>query len=499
MLTKILSIIKHTLRDRRLWAYLMASLLFFSIFMKMDFATDTYADIMTAPSETIAIFLRGGRPFTAFATLVFTIFGVGIRLINFLSFLLAIFSLTLALYLLERLVRKHITSSLIWASLLSILLILNPFIIEYFMFVEKGIMLLGILFCIVALYFYVNFLAQSTRRSLVLAFAFGILAVFCYQGTLGLFIVLATIFTIKQSPNFKAFVKNTLISVAIYATGVIVDFVLIKCMTSGGRTGGEIILSESIQKICASFHGLFVTFSILPAWLLPAALIAIITIWLVSRLVRGQLFTLQSAQTVAIFAYLLLVVILATIAPQLAQSTAAIWVVPRTAYVFASLPGIFLAIVLFSSTKPAELPRPANYALLLVGAILLLVQFYRFNTISVNHYESTAIDRYRSEQLAGLIAQYEAKSQTKVTEVMLAFDFSPSATYPGIFQAGDFNISSYITDWSDVNSLNYWTHNNFTRQSPTESWQVYCNTHDWDTFSFDQINFSGATLQICIY
>lgn len=502
LVQKFQAIIKNFLCDRRLWYYFVATLLFFGIFMKLDFATDTYADIAVAPSETVAVFLRAGRPFTALATAVFAFIGVGIRVINFLSFLLAIFSLAFALYLLERLIRTHLVANSVWAFLLPLLLVLNPFIIEYFMFVEKGIMFLGVLGCIIALYFYVQFLAQPSRRSLILAFVVDILAAFCYQGTLGLFIVLATIFTVKKSTNLKAFLKNTVLSVAIYATGIIVNFIFIKCITTGGRTGGEIILTESLQKILATFPELFATFGIVPRWLLPVTLATAIIIWLATLIYRRQLFARQTLQTATTLLYLTLVLALAAIAPQLAQSTASIWVVPRTAYIFASLFGIFLTLILASSTSSShllKLPKLTNYALLAVASLFLLVQFYRFNTISVNHYESTAIDRYRSEQLMALIAEYESAHQQEITIIAPAFDANLSYTYPGIFSAGDFNITSYATDWSDINSLNFWTGQSFARQAPSAEWQEYCRSHDWTSFSLEQINFSGSTLQICIY
>lgn len=502
MLSQIIATLKHHLRNRRLWAYFVIALLFFSVFMKLDFVTDTYADIVYNPTEIVFNFLRSGRPFTAFIAYVFKILGFSIRVANFLSFLLAIFSLTAALYLLENLIRKHLITNPVWSFILPLLIILNPFIIEFFMYVEKGIMLTGVLCCIVALHFYVTFLVKHKKQPLIYAFVLSIFAAFCYQGTLGIFIVLATLFTVKQAKTFQVFIKNTVISVAIYAVGAIASMILIKCVTPTGRIGGEIILSASLKKIFTSLKGLFTTFEILPNWLLPVAIIAIIAIWIGTLIYRGQLFTHKTLQTFALLAYLTIVVILAAVAPQITQSTNAIWIVPRTAYAFASLPGIVLALILssnISSTHFLHLPQAANFMLLFVSLSLLIVQFYRFNTISINHYELTAIDQYRSAQIAGLITEYESEHQVEVTTIMPAFDAGASYSYPGIFQVGDGNISSYVTAWSDVNSLNYWTKRNFVRETPTTEWINYCQSQNWDTFNPAQIHFSGSTLQICVY
>jgi len=502
MLSRVISILKRCLHDRRLWAYFIIALLFFSVFMKLDFVTDTYADISYDPARIIFNFLRSGRPFTAFIAYVFKILGFGIRVANFLSFLLAIFSLTTALYLLGELIRKHLIANQVWSFILPLLIILNSFIIEFFMYVEKGIMLAGVLCCIIALHFYVTFLIDHKKRPLLYAFVFSILAAFCYQGTLGIFIILATLFTIKQTKTFKIFIKNTAISVAIYAVGAMASFILIKCITPTGRIGGEIILSASLKKIFNSLRGLFTTFDILPNWLLPVTIIAIIVIWLGTLTYHRQLFTNKTLQTFAMLIYLTVVIILAAVAPQITQSTDLIWIVPRTAYAFASLPGILLAIILSSSTSSTHflrLPQVTNYALLFISLSLLIVQFYRLNTISINHYELTAIDQYRSVQIASLIAEYEAEHQTEVTTIMPAADAGISYSYSGIFQIGDGNISSYATEWSDINSLNYWTKRSFERQNPTEDWKNYCQSHDWSAFNNDQIRFSGSTLQICLY
>lgn len=486
-------------KDRKFWYYFAIVLIFFGIFFELDFATDTYADVMSDPGSIITNFLQGGRFITVLCFMVFKFLHLGLRLANLASFLLAIISLTFALYLLEQLIRDKLIKNSTWAFLLPILLVLNPFIIELFMYVEKGIMLFGVLCCVLAVREYVKFLDQSARRPLILSIVFSILAATSYQGVVGLLIVLATIFTLTQSANFKTFVKNTCISVGIYAAGPVVDLILIKLLATGGRTGGGIILTESLQKLFQSFGSMFQTFHILPEQTFAIVITCILLFWVIALWRRHQLWSKNTLLTLAEMIYLSLVVILAALAPQLAQATNVIWVVARSTYVFASLPAVILTIILARHYKTIFAEHVINFALLAVSFVLLTLQFYRFNSISIDHYNGIALDRHRAEELNALITDYETQHQTTITQIMPAIDSVPTYAYPGVFASGDINVSSFVTAWSDVNGINFWTGRDFARQPADEAWQKYCADHNWSYFDESQIKFDGSTLKICFY
>ena len=151
---------------QRLLLYFLIVLIFFGAFSKPDFATDTYAYALGDFSEITNNFLRCGRIFTAGIYTILRLLSINISLINFACFIVATISLTFALYFLEKLLRKNFISNQLWSFLLPIILLINPFIIEYFLFIEKGIMCFCILLCVLSAQCYANYLDHRKRTDL---------------------------------------------------------------------------------------------------------------------------------------------------------------------------------------------------------------------------------------------------------------------------------------------------------------------------------------------
>lgn len=495
---KVSSFVRNRSTCLRLLLCFLISTVFLGALVRPDYATDTYADVMLPASELIGNFLRGGRLITLLFFLLFRGLHIPIQFVNIFSFCTAICALTAALYILERTLHKNYIRNQIWSFILSVLLILNPFIIELFLFVEKGIMVLGVLACVVAAYFFQQYLDSRKTRSIIYSLIFVTLGTFCYQGVIGLFIVLATTFTIFKFKKWSTFLKDTALSVALYAIGPILNIIFIKVFSSGGRTDGEIILHESFLKILDGTKSLFGMFDIIPAACFLGCCAAILILWLIYCLKQRQLFQHLTLKTFAQMIYLFVVVYLAAIVPQALQNTASIWIVPRSTYVFASLFGVILTIILHNypqlSTKSTW--RAPIY---LIIATLFCTQFYGFNRIIIDHYHLNALDRLRAEELYHLIREYEAKNNLTVTTIIPANDASITYSYPGLFVRGDINISAFATPWSDVSSINFWNQRRFIREAPDSTWQDYCATRDWSAFDEEQIHFSGETLQICWY
>ncbi len=494
--------IKSFFRDRsaclKLIFYFLICMIFFGSLVKPEYATDTYADVMFPASEIIANFLRGGRLFTLLFFVIFRGLHVPVQFVDVLSFLIAIATLVAALYLLESILRKHFIHHKVWPSILSFLIILNPFIIELFLFIEKGIMTTGILLCVVAVYFFAKYLDSRKPKPLILTFAFVVLATFCYQGIVGLFIVLATLFVALKSKNWRTFLKDTILSVVIYAIGPILNIIFIKIFSSGGRTGGEIILQESFTKIITGTKSMFDVFGIMPATCFWGAIIAVVVLWLFYCVKQHKLFHHLTLIALAQIIYLTAVIYLAAIAPQAIQNTSAIWIVPRSTYVFASIFGIILTIILSNYPKITVKAWWQSITYLLIFSFIA-VQFFGFNRIIIDHYNLNAMDRIRAVQLGQLIRDYERKNNVNVTTIMPSNDANLTYSYDGLFSRGDINVSAFSTDWSDVTSLGFWNQRTFVRQSPDSSWRDYCSSHDWTTFDTAQLKFSGDTLQICWY
>lgn len=238
--------------------YSAISLIFFGTFIKLDFATDTYAFMYNPVDEFAGTFFGNGRIIAGiFGTLFKLIPGISIQVVCLFSFLVGIISLILSLCVLDGLVNKIIKNNVL-CKLITTLIIINPFIIELFLFIEKGAMLLGILFCVLAVKNFVRYLEEKDNNKksikfLIYSIAMMIMGSISYQGVLGIYILIATVFTIYYSKNFKQFIVNIILSVVPYIGGVITNFLWIKLMSVDGRTSGSLDIVGSIKAITANW------------------------------------------------------------------------------------------------------------------------------------------------------------------------------------------------------------------------------------------------------
>jgi len=79
-----------------------------------------------------------------------------------LSFIIAIFFSSLSIYTLDKIINKYVNNRFL-SSLISISIIINPFIIELWLFVEMGIMMLSIFSMIKAFTYFDNYLDKKIK------------------------------------------------------------------------------------------------------------------------------------------------------------------------------------------------------------------------------------------------------------------------------------------------------------------------------------------------
>lgn len=486
--------------------YSAISLIFFGAFIKLDFATDTYAFMYNSVDDFLDTFLGNGRIIAGvFGALFKLIPGISIQVVCLFSFLVGIISLILSLCVLDDLVNRIVKNNIL-RKLITTLIIINPFIIELFLFIEKGVMLLGILFCVLAVKNFVCYLEERDKNNkksikyLICSIIMMIMGAISYQGVLGVYILIATVFTMYYSKNFKQFVINTILSVVPYISGVIVNFLWIKLMSVNNRTSGPLNIVGSVKAIIANWDWMLCMFDIVPVKLVIIALgLVIATIAII--MIRKRTPPMKFVLLVGSILYILLVAILAAVVPQIAMGTK-VWLVPRSTYVYGTIIGIIpLTCLLYVDNESLsikwKLPRHIiGVALLLVVVVL----FYRHNQIIIDHYSVIAQDRTRAKIIGQMINDYESKSGNKVTKAAMIGDSVPNEAYPGILNIMDINDTSFSAFWSGINSIKYWNgRNDLQRVQAPEELKKYCRSNDWNYFNDSQVVFNGDFVGICSY
>jgi hypothetical protein len=176
--------------------------------------TDTYAVFETPAREMAKHFIVSGRFVTALGYAICVFLNLKWNTVYILSFAVAILASTLAMYKLYKIIIKEISNDVI-ATLISILIIANLFSIELFLYIEKGILMLSVLFCVLALEQIIRYF-EGSKKALLYAIIYMILANFSYQGTVALFVALSLIWIIKHTKDVKSFIKNNVITAICY-------------------------------------------------------------------------------------------------------------------------------------------------------------------------------------------------------------------------------------------------------------------------------------------
>lgn len=492
--------------------YSAISLIFFGTFIKLDFATDTYGFMYNSVDDFLSTFLGNGRIIAGiFGTLFKLIPGISIQVVCLFSFLVGIISLILSLCVLDGLVNKIVKNNIL-CKLITTLIIINPFIIELFLFIEKGAMLLGVLFCVLAARNFVRYLdernkdnkdSKGDKRSikyLVYSIVMMIMGSISYQGVLGIYILIATVFTIYYSKNFKQFVVNTMLSVVPYIGGVITNFLWIKLMSVDGRTSGSLDIIGSIKAITANWDWMLHMFDIVPFKLVVVAL-GLVVITTIIVMIRRKTHPVKFMLLMGSILYVLLVAILAAVAPQIAMGTK-VWLVPRSTYVYGAIIGIIpLICLLYMGGESLVIKwKSPRYLISATLLLIVIVLFYRHNQIIIDHYSVIAQDRTRAKVIGRMIDDYENESGNRVTKAAMIGDSVPNEAYPGILNIMDINDTSFSAFWSGVDSIKYWNgRNDLHRVQAPEELKKYCRNNDWDYFDGSQVVFNRDFVGICSY
>ena len=187
-------------------------LLFFGANVFLSFSTDSYSTL-SAGFHTAAqdMLERNGRPIIALIYKLHSLSGLPGISFYYISSGLALLFLGIAVWLYQKLLARYSLPENI-RILLAFASIANIYIIEYFMFIEKCGFMLAILFNVIAVQSICGFFERKNTHpcnvSLLCAVLAMTLAVFTYQGTVALFVVLSIPFAFYHAKNFREYVCN---------------------------------------------------------------------------------------------------------------------------------------------------------------------------------------------------------------------------------------------------------------------------------------------------
>ena len=491
---KVGEAVKKYFSDKSLYIFLAVTILFFGIFFAVQYAPDTYSVFTTELNAMVEHFFSCGRYITGIALYITKgIFGASNETIYALSYIFAIICSTLSLYELNKILSKEISNKFI-CMLVTILLIINPFSLEMFFYVEKGIMMLSILLCVLAVKEIIKYF-EGNKKAIIPALILMFIANCCYQGTVGLVVAISLIYIIKYSKNIKDFIINNIVVALVYGIPAVLNFITIRLFFSNSRVSGEVNLSESLSKILTGTKRMLVdTYDILPHFLFLAA-IAIALIVLIYKLVT-EIKENKARILLALGAvYIIVGTMFATIAPQMMQATDSIWFVARSSYPAAALLGLLIAY-LFMNFK---FKNVENIIIEILIILFLVVQYICFSTFMIDNYIGGYKDKEIALQIKDLITKYEEETGNKIDTISIYHDSNMQYVYPGLNVSGDMNIKAYSADWCVPQILKFYTGRDFKVVENNEQIKEDFSQNNWEYFDKDQIIFNENVMNLCVF
>ena len=482
---------------------LIISLLFFSADFSVEYSTDTYATAVSGFRYTaVGIYAVNGRLITALGNYLWSITGLGIEEFYYFSYFLGLLCLIASLYIYQSLL-KAIIENLYVRIICSFLIIANPFISEYYMFIENGFYLLAILSCVTATYFYVKGLEKKKNIYFFYSFLFVLVSAFTYQAIPGLFPILCIPFIYTSSKNFKQYFGDIIRTIIIYGISGLANVIYVSMISKSTRVSEKFgvftLIRNMVNAIKDTGKWMWDSFAILPRGLylsLFIALVCIIILIIFSKNYYGN--------RLKMIIHLMMSIIVINIMGVATIILGSGWFAPRVVYSLGCGVGI-MCVLLYTSFNDYNKSKGFFFSkiwiLYLIIGTYLCIQLFSFQKIFSDKRKLAALDRYRCQYVAETIHEYE--DETGITVKNIAYYNEDGnnwcVQYDELFAGGDFVVSSFQTDWSIISAINYYNGTDYKKVAPIPKYQKYFSDKDWDVLSKEQFIFEGDTLHMAVY
>ncbi len=499
---KIKENIINLLKNKYIWISLLITLIFLGSLYKLEYSRCTFRMYANPYVDEYEHYLVLGRYIVALFWKIVNVLGFSINLTYMVSYLIGIISVTFSIFILYNIFKKYIKNNLINICI-STGTILNCFLIDYFLYIEKGMFSLSILFAVIALKFLIKFFESSKKINIVYSFIFLCLSSFTYQGTVALFIAIATVFIVKYSNNIKKFIYNNVITASIYGVTMGLSYLLVRIVgnQSTSRTTGALHIFESLKKVIKGICRLFIdTYGTMPKlfFAFTFILVFVATTYIIFKNCNNEKNDKDSKKVLFFgYIYILAGCVIASILPQLVIDTASINLTARAIFPFASI--IALSVLYLCINVKFNNKRYINF-FVIVFLVYFFVQFISFNGIIRDHYTLNYLEKKEVLSIGEEIEKYENESNNKITKIVFYSDKDSKHSYKGLREYGDINERVLKTTWCRVDILNYYLNRDFVQDyNQKEEYKNEFESIDYDLINKNQFKFENDTLHLCIY
>lgn len=489
---------------------LILVLLFFGIENQIELATDSYDVLMNDGSWKWMLF-ENGRLIDAVIYYTFEKLCFSDLTKYTISYIVALVCLIVAIYFLAEEIDTYIPQNKVKSAVIAFCTISNPFIIEYFLFIEKGLFMLAILLNVMAFKMIIKYMKMHKKFYVFYAFIFLVSAVFIYQISLEVFVILCLPFIFINSKNVKEFLKNNIIIVLLYITSMSFNYLFTVVLLASSRvdTGKNMIsrVAENLPDIFIKFNSV-----IQGSELVLGKNTLLIAIYSITGCFIIQMFFICSVKKererivqLLGLGYIWMVIMFTGLFPWLtgmAECKAY-----RTTYPCIYIVGVLLIYDIMINSNGKHISYDGQFAkkwwkirsvvVSIVIVLLLVKQYQGFNMLFINRYVTNRADMEYSREVQYEIEKHEKKSGKKIQYIAIYYDAEKTWQYPKCDNMA--GIKATCEEWSDVNSLNYYLDTSYIKIDSTDLYTEYFSHFNWHTYCAEQLQFEGDTLHLCVY
>lgn len=437
-------------------------------------------------------FIKEARPFSAMLNILAELIHLPIDSYMLLSFLLSLVFLSMSVVIIYQLLKSELESKdtkwNVMLLLVSYLMIFSYMAVEHILFLESCILGLSVLLTILAVKVIIVGGKYAYAKAMLLLF----LAVFSYQGSIGLFpIFLMTYYFFIHPIETKKAMKITIITWMMYIMAMAATVIFVKVFFGGSRiqigtvTVGIVQLIENLKQLV--INSLYV----IPKYFHVGILLLTI-VWLafMSKMsVKGRI------KSIFQYGLILLTAIGICIAPILLGS--GLTLQPRMCITYGSTIGISLLIMLLTiRIDSVKYTKSILYSIIVISVI--------FNSgiyliLTNQHMEVNQRDKQACEQIEKIIQKYEKENQIEVTKIAGTLKYNNKKYDDDMIPIEEYTQRS-LGSWALRDTVIFYTKRNMeiapiSRQQYLE----YFGDKNWDEFSEEQVVIIGDTLYLCAY
>lgn len=476
---------------------LILTILFFGILRLPSYATDTYSTFMDPDVWKYMLFSNGRIIIGLVYYMMSLIWNLFPKMDLFsyeLSFFLAIIFLSLAVAILARRIRSTIPNNMV-AVLLAFAIIVNPLIIEYFLFLEMGGFCFAIFCSVFAFEQTVQFFEQRQMKRIVISFIALLGAVFSYQVIVGLYVILCLPYILKFSKKWSAFLIDNVIVGMLYGGSLGVAYFVTNFLFQSERlSNGISILASILPTIRGIKIVIFDQFYHLPNnYILYELLI-------VSGISIAKI-AISDKKSLSLISYLYIGCgcIVVGFFPFLTGITGIEGLAPRTVYPFGCTMGVLLMYAFLQLDECTwKVEWKLQTASMITVCVFIVLEYSLFQNVLMDQFRCNQTDKYICQMMAERIREYEENSGNTIDTICFYKDASLTWGIDGTDQNG-LITRAHAVGWSKLDVLNYYLGTNYQMGDPIESYKEYFDKCDWNHYADKQLIFDEHTLHFCVY